>query len=102
MPGPTATTGLRPSIRTTRTSRGAFTSIPTVSTGTATTATTGSQSVQSQNKSQPGSRMRMRPASNHPVMGEARRTTAEGREDLIDTRVNAIGTVVYDWNLVTN
>ena len=31
---------------------------------------------------QPSSRMRMRPASNHPVMGEARRTTAERKGNL--------------------
>ena len=45
-------------------------------------------SVPSQNKSraraqaQPGSRMRMRPASIHPVMGEARNDTALGRQIL--------------------
>lgn len=33
--------------------------------------------------SQPGSRMRMRPASTFPVMGEARRTTAAGRRGVL-------------------
>ena len=47
---PSATTGLRLSIRTARTARGASTSIPTMSTGnTATTVTTGFPFVQFQN-----------------------------------------------------
>ena len=49
MRAPTATTGLLPSLRTTRTTRGTSTSVPAMSTGTAATVTTGAQSVLSQN-----------------------------------------------------
>ena len=35
--------------------------------------------IDGQGVSQPGSRMRMRPASNHPVMCESRKDTAGGR-----------------------
>ena len=49
MSGQTATTGLRLSIRTTRTPRGTSTSVPTMSAGATTTVTTGIPFVQFQN-----------------------------------------------------
>ena len=51
---PTATTGLLPSIRSARTSRGTSASVPAMSAGTTAAVTTGSPCVQSQNKVGPG------------------------------------------------
>ena len=54
MRGPSAATGLLPSVRTTRTSRGTWASIRPMSTGTATTAASGSLFVPFQNKDSQG------------------------------------------------
>ena len=54
VPVPTASTGLRLSIRSVRTAHGTSTSIPTLSTGAATAVTTGGLCVRSQNKVGPG------------------------------------------------